>query len=273
MRQLLGLCTARIACGLISIGGATLADLAASAAPPTLGAVAQAKGPPNKAVDPIVMAMFDQMGSFLRSLPYFRLSARTTTDVVMDNGQKIQSSGLVQIFVRRPDRLRIDISSDEMQRQLFYDGKTFTQFGTDSGYYAQFAAPPTIAEVVDALEKKYGIEIPLADLFYWGTDRFDTKQIRSATDIGPSKVEGQDCRHFAFRQRDVDWQVWVAEGRRPLPLKIVVTTRTTTAHPEHSSVLTWELDTRPPDSVFEFIAPAGAHRIEFQTMKQGGATR
>jgi hypothetical protein len=223
--------------------------------------------PQNKAVDPEVMKSFEKMGAFLRSMTSLHLTAETMTDEVSDSGQKLQISAVVDLFARRPDRLRVDIVGDRMRRELYYDGKTFTQYAPDLGYYAAFDAPPTIAEVMDKLEERYGIELPLQDLFYWGTDKFDTSQVLAATDVGPSRVTGFDCEHLAFRQKDVDWQVWLAKGPQPFPLKFVVTTTTQKAQPEYIAVLRWDLSTNAPDATYQFVPPKGAHQIQFETVE------
>ena len=255
--------------GVLVAGGATLLGSAESALAAPSGSVraagTTASTPQNKAVDPDVLKTFQKMGVFLRSLTALHLTAETMTDEVTENGQKIQYSAVVDLFARRPDRLRVDITGDRMRRELYYDGKTFTQYSPDLGYYATFQAPPTIAGVIEKLEEHYNIELPLQDLFYWGTDKFDISQIRSAEDIGPSRVSGFDCEHFAFRQKDVDWQVWLAKGPEPLPLKYVVTTTTQRVQPEHVAVLKWDLSTKAPDATFHFVAPEGAHEIQFET--------
>ena len=41
-------------------------------------------------------------------------------------------------------------------------------YGQLVNYYATVPAPPTIAELIDKLDERYGIEMPLVDLFMWG---------------------------------------------------------------------------------------------------------
>ena len=123
------------------------------------------------AVDPGAVAALERMGAFLREQQSFEIKGETLTDDVLESGQKVQLPASIDLKVRRPDRLRADMQSDRKSRQLFFDGKTFTVFGPRSGYYARVAAPATIRELVEAAGRRYGIELPLADLFYWGTDR------------------------------------------------------------------------------------------------------
>lgn len=261
----------RVLAGFALVSGASLLapGETALAAPARTGAAArsQATASRNKAVNPEVMKAFEKMGAFLRAQTSLHLVAETTTDQIDDSGQKLQFSAVVDLFARRPDRLRVDIASDRMHRELFYDGKTFTQYAPEVGFYASFEAPPTIAELIDQLQERYGIDLPLEDLFYWGSDKVDLSEIRAATDVGPSQVSGFDCEHFAFRQKDVDWQVWLAKGPEPLPLKLVVTTTSQRAQPEHVAVLKWDLATKAPDATYHFVPPPTAHQIEIERVE------
>ena len=164
------------------------------------------------AIDPEAMQALHKMGAFLRDQQKFSVRAIMTTDDLLASGQKVQFNGTVELMVRRPDRLRMDIRSDRRDQRLFYDGKSFTIFDEPAGYYASFQAPPTLAELKDVTEKRYGIDMPLADLFYWGTEHDGTADVTGATKVGVSTVAGTACDHYAFRQKDVDWELWIEQG-------------------------------------------------------------
>jgi hypothetical protein len=235
---------------------------------------AQGKSAPAKpAVEPEAISALHKMGEFMRNQQAFMVQARQTTDDVLPSGQKVQYGGTVDMKVRRPDRLRMDIQGDRRNEHLLFDGKTFTVFGERLGYYAQIPAPGTLAELKDVLEKRYGVDLPLADLFYWGTDRDGTKDITAATRIGVANVDGFICDHYAFRQKDVDWELWIEQGGRPLPRKQVITTTTDRSKPQHSMVLNWDLSPKIEDQMFAFVPPPTAHRIEFDISGRLGAPK
>lgn len=167
-----------------------------------ISGVAQEKIAP--AVDPNAIAALEKMGGNLRGLNAFKVSAVTMTDDVMDNDMKVQFGGNANVKVRRPDRLRADISTDRKQRQVFYDGKSVTLYGPRVKYFATVAAPPTVGETIEVLAQKYGIELPLADLFYWGTEKSSMQDIKSAFHLGPATVDGMPTDHYLFRQEGVD---------------------------------------------------------------------
>jgi hypothetical protein len=215
------------------------------------------------AVDQEAMKALDRMGAHLRTLKAFQIVSDTTLDEVLDDGQRIQYGGHVDMIVQRPDRLRAEITSDRQQRFFFYDGKSFTLWARRVNFYATVPAPPTLAELTERLQNKFGIEMPLVDLFYWGSEGHDAGAVTAAADIGASQIEGVSCEHYAFRQADVDWQVWIQLGSYPLPRKLVITTTSDPARPQYTSVMTWNLAPSYNDAAFTFDPPADAHKITF----------
>jgi hypothetical protein len=223
------------------------------------------------AIDPDAMDALHKMGAFLRGQQKFTVRASQTTDDLLASGQKVQFSGTVELNIRRPDRMRMDIRGDRRDQRIYYDGKSFTIFGERVGYYATFQAPPTLAELKDVTEKRYGIDLPLADLFYWGTEHDGTADVTAATKVGVSTVEGAACDHYAFRQKDVDWELWIEQGQHPLPRKLVITTTTEKTRPQSSQVLDWDLAPQLGDDLFTFVPPPESHKIDFETAGHAGS--
>jgi len=225
---------------------------------------------------PDVIAALKRMGAYLRNLQSFAVKADMATDDALSPGQKVQFNANVSLKVRRPDRLRMDIEGDRRNERLYYDGKAFTAYSNKLGYYAQFDAPPTLNDLKPVLEKKYGIDMPLADLFYWGTEQDATGAIKSGTLVGTSVVNGVSCDHYALHQADIDWEIWIEQGGRPLPRKVVITTTTERLQPQHTMELNWDLSPRLTEDLFTFVPPSNSHRIAFdkamaETPKAGGA--
>jgi hypothetical protein len=220
---------------------------------------AQAAG--GNAVDPSAVDAIKKMSAYLRTLKSFQVTDDVTNDDVLDDGQIVQYTSKVDLLAARPNRLRVEVSSDDTHRIYFYDGKNFTVWGRLANYYATVPAPPTIEGLVDKVDEKYSIELPLVDLFKWGTNGEDVKNIKAAVDIGPSTVDGITCEHYAFHQENVDWQVWVQLGEFPLPLKLVITTLSDEARPQHSDTLKWNIAPSFNEQAFVFDPPSDAKRI------------
>ena len=224
-------------------------------------------------IDPDAMAALDKMGAYLRTLKSFQVTADTTTDKVLDDGQTIQFSSKVDLVAARPNRMRVEVNDDLGHRFFFYDGTNFTIFGQVVNYYATVPAPPTLAELAENLNDKYDIELPLFDLFEWGTNQDTIKKIKAADDIGPSAVGGVTCEQYAFRQEGVDWQVWIQLGEFPIPRKLVIRTLTDDAKPQYTEVLTWNLAPSFSDNAFTFDPPPDAKRIHIADVKPQAADK
>jgi len=212
-------------------------------------------------VDPAALAELARMGGYLRGLKAFQLKADVVTEDVRTDGQKVQILRAVDLVARRPNRLFAEISNDRQRRLLFYDGSHFTLFAPRTTFYATVAAPPTIEQLADQLEDRYDIELPLVDLFRWGTPEAHVDAITSAVDLGPSAINGVTCEQYAFRQEGIDWQLWIERGESPLPCRIVITTLTDDARPQHMATYSWNLAPSYSDDTFVFQTPSDAKRI------------
>jgi hypothetical protein len=218
-------------------------------------------------IDPDAMKALNQMGAYLRTLKDFQVQAEITSEDVQEDGEKLQYGSTTTLLAQFPSKLRVSTEGEQKSRMFFYDGKAFTLFSRRAGYYATVPAPETIGKLIQAVREKYDVDIPLVDLFLWGGPNASTSEITSATDVGPGSVEGETCEHYAFRQPGLDWQVWIQLGDHPLPRKLVLTTLTDEARPQHTSVLTWNLAPSYSADAFVFNPPDGAHKIVFAEVK------
>lgn len=224
------------------------------------------------AIEPGVIDELNKMGAYLRSQNMFTLQVDGTIDEVLLSGQKIQFGGKLTYKYRKPNGLFLSMDTDRQQRQFFFDGKTFTMYAPRMHFYASNEAPTTVKELISDLDTKYGIELPIADLFLWGTDASNVAAIKSGIDVGPAHINGTVCEHFAFRQENVDWQIWIQQGDKPLPRKLVITTTDDDANPQYVATLSWDTSTAVPESVFSFTPPKDAHRIRFAPSEASTAT-
>jgi hypothetical protein len=224
---------------------------------------------PTPAVDPEALAALERMGADLRTLQTFEVRTATTMDMVAeDNGQRLTFSGAGLYRVQRPNAFYVEQTTDRRQRRYYYDGSTFTVYAPRMHYYAQVDAPATIAETVEFAEERYNVLLPLSDLFYWGTPEADTSDITSAQHIGFARIGDDVCDQYAFRQGEIDWQIWIQRGDRALPRKVVITSREIDGQPQFSSELTWTLNPRFDPAVFRFAPDAEARRIQIASTEE-----
>ena len=84
--------------------------------------------------------------------------------------------------------------------------------------------------------------IPFADLFEFGVNPELTSRITSGFLVGTEAVDDQTCTHYAFRQPDVDWEIWIREGDQPLPCMYRITDLRDPARPDYTGAADWDLN-------------------------------
>ncbi|MBK8120975.1 MAG: DUF2092 domain-containing protein [Sulfuritalea sp.] len=183
------------------------------------------------------------------------------------SGQKLQHTAKANMKVVRPNKLRVVMVSASSNRELIYDGKTFTLWTPARKYYSTVKFDDTLGGLIDRLEEKYGVQLPMEDLFRWGTPDAPFDKIESAMNAGQAFIDKDLCDHYAFRQGKIDWQIWITTGSKPLPRKLVITNRADETRPQSIHRFDWNLKPTFKDSVFNFTAPEGATAIEILPRK------
>lgn len=212
-------------------------------------------------LEPEALAALDKMGAELRALKQFSLVSDTSLEIVLDDGQKIELDGTLTYKVIKPDQLFVDIASDRKHRQIYFDGKEFTINSPRLNMYASTPVQArTIGELAINAAEKYGIEFPLVDMFFWGTDHATKDQITSARHVGSATLDGQKVEHYAYTQENVHWQVWITEAGN-LPKKFVITSQDDPALPQYRANLRWDTQTPLVASALKFTPAKDAQRI------------
>jgi hypothetical protein len=214
-------------------------------------------------VDPAAVQALSRMSQYLKSLSSFELTTKTSLDLVTGDDQKIQLDGGAHYKVRKdPGAFVIDVVSDDWNRQYLYDGSSFTLYAPKLGYYATAPAPATIQATIEDIENRFGISLPLDDLFRWsGPDGANADKLQSGFLVGTATLDGVKTDHYAFREGDIDWQVWIQQGDQPLPRKVVIVDRRDPTDPAYTANLTWTLNPTLTNEDFTFRPGKEAKRI------------
>ncbi len=205
----------------------------------------------------------DTMSTYLGSLDKFTIQASVNADEVLESGQKVQLSRSVSIKADQPSRLWVKRSNMYRNQEFFFDGKTFTISTPELGYYAAFDAPATISDVIVKARDTFNVDLPLSDLFLWGSKKDAQEAVDDAMIVGLDQINGIDCTQFAFRSQEIDWQIWIQRDNAPLPLKLVVTSKKQTGQPQYSAVLNWNTTPTLNNNSFTFTPADGDKQINF----------
>ena len=231
-------------------------------------AVSAADVKPN--IDPRADEMLRRMGSYLSQAQFFSVSAEVWQDIQLSSGQRVQAGRTVDLQVRRPNRLRAEVHSPRRSRELVYDGSAITLLNRAENLYGTIHTSGSLDEAMDFASERFGIAMPLEDFIRSDPHKDLLHKVTSGTDIGPVTVMGVPCEHLAFSEENIDWQVWIENGPRPVPRKFVITYKDEPDSPQYTAIFSnWDFTTRLADFVFQFEPPAGASKIKVKEMKAG----
>ena len=207
-------------------------------------------------------ALLKAMSDYLAAQKSFSFDTDTTLEIVTTDHQKLGLASSGTITVTRPDKIHATRTGGFSDVELVSDGKTVTFANKDSKQYAQVDVPGTIDQLIDVLRDKYHRPLPAADLLM--SDVYDQLMplVVDVKDLGVGVIRGIDCDHLAFRTKEVDWQIWIAEGDRPYPCRFVVNSPHVSCSPEYSvDVRNWRTGTEVAADAFSYKAPADFKQV------------
>ena len=215
-------------------------------------------------VEPKADQTLRKMSDYLAQLQQFKIQTESMLEIVLTSGQKIQYYNQLEIAIKRPNKLRVSREGQVYDQEFFYDGKTLTQYSKGGNVYATIEAPPTLDGALTFALETLHIEAPGSDLIYSNAYNILMENVNSGFYVGISIVDGVNCHHLAYRDDEVDWQIWIEDGDKPLPKKFVITTKWLTGAPQYTiSVKSWDLSPKLKDDMFTFVPPKDAQKIEF----------
>jgi hypothetical protein len=235
----------------------------------SFSAVASAEQAPATAKEPDPLAVLHQMCDYLKSLQQFSFHSEVADDQVYLGGKKLQYGIDMETYVKRPDTVRVNAVGDLVNKQFFLNGETLTLYDKNENVYAAMQVPANIEGALDKAHKDFGLRVALTDLASPGLWEQVSGKIEHSLYVGESKVRGVPCHHLAFDGKDVQFQVWVDTGKKPLPLKVVFTQKKLEGSPQWTAYLSdWKTAAHLPDTLFKFTPPTGVQKIKFVPVKQ-----
>jgi hypothetical protein len=214
--------------------------------------------------DPKADKLLRDMSNYLGGLKEFRFVAEEFFDSVQDDGQKIQLSNHRTLSVRRPDKLFAESEGDTSNTRFYYDGKKVAVVDLGHKTYAVEKVTGTIDAMLDDLHERFGINAPLADFLFTDPYKVLTENVQSGIYVGLHQVGKTKCHHLAFRQKLLDWQIWIDAGEHPLPRKLVITFKRQAGEPQYSALIhRWDVRPELTDATFRFQPPTGVRKVDF----------
>jgi hypothetical protein len=213
-------------------------------------------------------AILDKFCDFIKQQKNFTVNLNITYDNVLDSGAKVQYSALQIVRVQKPGRLQVDYDGDQRNTRFYYNGESFTLYSVPDNLYATSIALPTIEGTLRQIEETYDLTIPLSNLYVEDPCALVTPNIEDKLYIDLSQINETNTHHLLFMENDRHWQIWLTEGDKPVPLKIVITYKDLPQSPQYTAVFSdWNFNPNLPPDTFNFQPPKDSYPIEMLRIK------
>ena len=207
-------------------------------------------------------SLLKAMSDYLAAQKAISFDYDSNLELVSKQQQKIALASSGKVALNRPDKLHATRTGGFANIEMVFDGKALTLLGKNANLYAQIEAPGTIDQLVDLLRDKYHRPVPAADLLMSDPYKELMPEVNDAKDLGSGVIHGVECDHLAFRTKEVDWQIWIAQGARPYPCRYVITSKKVTGWPQYTlDIWAWKAGAEVAADGFKLEIPAGAKQL------------
>ncbi len=214
-------------------------------------------------IDTVAVSVLDRMSATINELTSCSVHVRSNYDVSNQALGLVKHSDEENVYIGGADKLLIRSEGDKGNKYIHYDGKILSYYSLDKNHYSQVPVPATVMEMIDHMNKTYGIVFPVADFLYPG---FVDDILAESTDIvllGMTKVDGKDCYHIAGVAKDKTFQFWINDDPFYLPVKMVIVYTSKPMNPQfEASYSDWQINPNLPAAIFDFKVPPGAKKIK-----------
>ena len=212
----------------------------------------------------ILKAMSDYMGA-QKSLS-FEFDA--VLEVVTTDEQILALASSGTVILNRPDKIRVTRAGGFADVALSFDGKTLTLLGQNLNHYTQLDVPGTIDHLTDELRDTYQRPLPAADLLLSNSYDALMLDVVDVKDLGSGVIGGVECDSLAFRTDEVDWQIWIAQGKHPYPCRYVITSKRISGGPQYTvQTRNWKTGREVAATDFSFKNLTKAAKVELKDLK------
>lgn len=216
--------------------------------------------------EPNAEKMLRAMSDYMASLKYLSMTAELDSDIVMYNGQKIQLSRKISLGKKGNDGFYLDRRGMLSDSKVVFDGNKITLFVEEINSYMQMPVNGNIDNAISAIELKTGLPLPAADFLFADVYATLMPAVETSIFVGMAYIGDVECYQFAFREKEIDWQIWISATERPLPMKYIITNKWKTAAPEFEMrMYNWRTE-KIKDAAFVFKPPKGAKKLESMSM-------
>ncbi|MEI6236365.1 MAG: DUF2092 domain-containing protein [Planctomycetota bacterium] len=214
---------------------------------------------------------------YLASTTKYSMTLHNTTTFDGGPGKFKESTGKYEVSVERPNKMAMVIKDGDLRCAVISDGKTLCTYAPPLKVFAQRDAPKTLVELFNIEEIKSVVQEDLSELLF-----LDNLSMNNAFDIimdgvmnlsirGVEKVEGgASAYRLHFKEKDLEWDMWIEVGTQPLLRKIAIVRERTVKDDKGpvkikktivSKFDDWKVNLEIPADRFVFVPPKDVKRV------------
>ena len=213
-------------------------------------------------------SMLKSMSDYLAAQQTISFGYDINLEIVTTDHQKLLFAGSGTVNLNRPDKFHATRDSGFASVEMIFDGKTLTLLDKNANLYGQIEMPGNIDNLVDELRDKLNRPFAGADLFTSNVYDALMADVVDVKDLGSGVIGGTECDHLAFRNKEVDWQIWIAQGERPYPCRYVITSKGIDQGPQYSvQVKDWKTGSEIAADDYSFKNTTNAKKVEATELK------
>jgi hypothetical protein len=217
-------------------------------------------------IDSEVVSIMDSFTTLITSADRFSVSTDMGYEAVQSDGRKLEFGSTRESTIKRPDKAKFDFTSRNGRHGvMILDGEQVSVHSPEDHVYATSPQVGDLDEALESITDTLGIENPLADLFASDVhDRLVT-ELTEADYVDRELIQDVWCDHLTLSTDFVDVEIWIAEGDRPLPQRVIITYKNSPGEPRFwAQFLEWDLSPSLSENTFSFVPPDGYERVRFK---------
>ena len=180
-------------------------------------------------IAPEAREVIDRMAKFFGTRKGFTLRQVSTTTASDEAAQKLAGAMTHVVRVERPNRLAVVLTGDQPgSGTVISDGEALVihQKQKDANRYESSPAPASLSELVDNPYLRTMLAVGGADVVtkaLLGEDSATAilEGVQELAVAGSEEVDGRPCTHLVAKTESGNWDLWVATGDEPVPVKFV----------------------------------------------------
>lgn len=149
-------------------------------------------------------------------------------------------------------------------REFFYDGESLTVNLVERDAYVSAPFAGTFEQLAERVAAEYDTALPIWQVLVANGAEHMLGDVTAAAYLGQKRVAGRDVQHVALSTYEMDLQLWISIGDKPVPVMMVGTNPYEQGWPQFRAYFTdWNFDPEIGDDAFTFVPGEDSSRLSW----------